>query len=199
MPQCPNCNAEVDANTSFTDPRDGQTYKTVKIGNQVWLAENFRYNCDGSYAYDDDKKNVKSYGRLYTWEAAMNCAPKGWHLPTKEEFDQLESWVDAHTDGAVGTALKSTTDDWKDDEEYEDYEDTPKGTDEFGFCALPAGFRYNNGDFSSLVDRALFWSASDDEIGSDHAYYRGLYCLDEVFHEFWGFKENAFSIRLVRD
>jgi len=191
MPKSPNCNAEVDSNISFTDPRDGRVYKTVKIGNQVWLAENFRYNCGGSYAYGDDGKNVKKYGRLYTWQVAMKCAPKGWHLPTNEEFAQLKSWVDAYSDNAVGTALKSTTDDWEDDE------GTPKGTDEFGFCALPAGYRCCNGVFDSLGSYAYFWSAS--ESGSDGAYCRSLDYCDEGFNENWRLKQYAFSVRFVRD
>jgi len=187
MPKCPNCNADA----SFTDPRDGQTYKTVKIGNQVWFAENFRYNCEGSFAYDDDEKNVKKYGRLYTWEAAVNCTPEGWHLPTKEEFDQLESWVEAHTDGAVGTALKSTTDDWEEDK------DTPKGVDEFGFCALPAGYRVGTDDFNFLGINAIFWSASEGDTG--HAFCRSLPYDFEVFDEYWLNEEFSSSVRLVRD
>lgn len=92
--------AELDTKSAgiFTDSRDGITYKTVKIGNQVWMAENFAYKpqsgkfggFDGNYwAYDDKASNIEKYGYLYDWATAQKIAPKGWHLPTKEEFETL--------------------------------------------------------------------------------------------------------------
>lgn len=100
------------ANT-FTDPRDGQVYKTVKIGNQVWLAENFRYKCEGSCVYDDDTKNIKKYGRLYTWDAAMKCAPPGWHLPTRKEWENLLGFVEANASSDLDIALMTKTVKWE--------------------------------------------------------------------------------------
>ena len=157
--------AEAKEDNTFTDPRDGQTYKTVKIGNQVWLAENFRYRCEGSYVYKNDAANLNKYGCYYTWNAAMKCAPKGWHLPTEEEFDILESYVNAHTDSDVGTALKATQG-WKNfvDPKGRHFE-AIQGSDEFGFNALPAGCSSSGRCYIDQGSWTRFWSSSVCDYG----------------------------------
>ena len=76
---------------TFTDPRDGKVYKTVKIGNQTWFAENLAYklNTPAFLSNNRDSSAVTKFGYFYTWEEAKQVAPPGWHLPGKEELDVL--------------------------------------------------------------------------------------------------------------
>ena len=67
------------------DARDNQTYQTVTLGDQTWLAQDLNYETDNSWCYDDDPENCDTYGRLYDWEAARTACPAGWHLGSDEE------------------------------------------------------------------------------------------------------------------
>ena len=119
---------------SFKDSRDGQTYKTVVVGTQTWMAQNLNYKTDDSYCYDDDDVSCSQYGRLYTWDAAMNACPDGWHLPTDAEWEVLRKAVDDGS-GNSGTNLKSGT--WG-------------GADAIGFSALLVGYRDDNGNYDGM-------------------------------------------------
>lgn len=141
-------------------------------------------------AYGNDNKNIKKYGRLYTWDAAMNCAPPGWHLPSLEEWNNLQSYVEANANAEAGTALKSKTG-------WEKFNGVPQGSDEFGFCALPAGCRYYDGSFGGLGEGADFWTSFEEN--DDEAYSPSLNFFGEDIPLGWAPKASASSVRLLRD
>lgn len=131
----------------LTDTRDDQTYRTVVIGSQTWMAENANFESHGIQTvrcYRNDSTNCKMYGRLYDWSTAHIACPDGWHLPDSSEWATLETAV-----GGVSTAgvnLKAASG-------WNIGEDNIVGTDIYGFSALPGG--YSAFDFQKGVNAFL--------------------------------------------
>ena len=133
----------------MTDSRDGQTYKTVTIGRQTWMAENLNFETEYSSCYNDSTKYCEKYGRLYSWYDAVDSAcPTGWHLPKTTEFETLFTAVGDSS--IAGVKLKSTSG-WFND---------GGGTDDYAFSALPAGYRVGDGTYQYEDVYAHFWSLS---------------------------------------
>jgi len=102
-------NTSYSQTDTLTDNRDGQTYTTVQIGNQIWTAENLNFKTDGSYCYANKTANCNKYGRLYTWETAKNVCPDGWHLPSDKEWMELETELGMNpADTAKGDTWRGT-------------------------------------------------------------------------------------------
>ncbi|MEM9981772.1 MAG: FISUMP domain-containing protein [Bacteroidota bacterium] len=92
----------ADQVSTFTDTRDSQTYRVIRIGDQIWLGENLNYETDdNSFCYDDNATNCTNDGRLYTWDAAQDAVPEGWKLPSEQDIDDL---VEELSGGETGLA-----------------------------------------------------------------------------------------------
>jgi len=161
---------------TFTDTRDGKIYKTVKIKNQIWMAENLAFKPDnGNYwAPVDNKNNVAKYGYLYDLQTANKVCPIGWHLPSKEEIDTLLQNVGGKGSNASNALI-------------------PTGNS--GFSALFAGFRNFNGtsaSFSSIGSGAFFWSSS--------AYFFYVWEKDAgVILSYTDVSKCGYSVRCIKD
>jgi uncharacterized protein (TIGR02145 family) len=138
----------------------GKAYRTTKIGEQVWMAENMNYGLKDSKCYDNKPANCTKYGRLYNWEMAKkNTCPKGWHLPIRGEWETL-----VNTAGGEEAAVRylMAMSGWDKmclgDSEEECY---VGGTDKYGFSALPGGLGIDY-DFSYVGAYSYWWSASDE-------------------------------------
>lgn len=154
---------------TLKDSRDGKTYKTVKIGKQVWMAENLNYKTKGSVCFDNKDGNCKKYGRLYTLEAAKSACPSGWHLPSMEEFKSLLDYM-GPDNSEWSRNLRANS--WD------------EGLDKYGFSALPAG-RYDSVSFDRLGNGADFWSSEVD--------IRTAYSLSFSKSDF-GARERSFDV-----
>ena len=189
----PNDNSTPEA---FTDPRDGQTYETVEIGNQVWFAENLNYETENSWCYNNDPDNGDTYGRLYTWEAALNACPDGWHLPGDEEWKTLEINLGMTQNQANITAYRGT-DQGEQMKSVSGWSDSGNGTNSSGFNALPGGLRHKDGSFGYEGRGALWWTAS--EHSDSKAWYRWLdYDFDQV-RRYYYFKTTGASVRCFKN
>ncbi|UII29811.1 IPT/TIG domain-containing protein [Fulvivirga ulvae] len=163
---------------TFTDDRDGQIYNVVKMGDQIWLGENFNLNTNASdstssWCPEDVAVNCDTHGRLYTWYVASEMAPEGWKLPSQADWEMLIS-----TAGGMSTAGKSLKE---------------------GSMGLQrAGNREDNGTFGTLGGYGNYWSSevnvneqtemSNFEISSSDA-------IDNYFLS----GKIATSVRLIKD
>jgi uncharacterized protein (TIGR02145 family) len=188
---------------TLTDGRDGKTYRTVVIGGKRWMAENLNYQpqTGKSWCYENNSSNCNKYGRLYDWNTARGVCPTGWHLPSRQEWDGLGQAVggvrEPDNNGNIdwkgaGTKLKSTGG-WNDNNDGA----SGNGTDDYGFSALPGGRRHSNGNFELVGDYGNWWTAT--ELGSGHAYYRGMHYSDDNVFEYNLVKDFAFYVRCVAD
>ena len=193
---------------TFTDSRDGNTYATVSIGNQCWMAENLRYDVPGNNTDTANSASSTTYGRLYDWATVMNGAttsssnpsgvqgicPSGWHLPSDAEWNELEMALGmpavdtANTGwrGTHGTGMKSTT----------GWNNSGNGTNASGFNAFPAGYYYS-GSFNYLGDYTNFWSST--EYSPTFAWSRYLYYGNTGVNRFNSNKTFGVSCRCTRD
>jgi len=139
----------VSAQGTFTDSRDGKKYKTIKIGEQTWMAENLNYDAKGSKCYDNKPANCTKYGRLYDGKTATAVCPKGWHLPSKAEWNALDKAVGGEE--VAGKKLKAGN----------GWNNGGNGTDNYDFSALPGG-GFSDGGFRDVGDLGAWWNASDN-------------------------------------
>jgi len=166
----------------LADSRDGgKQYAAVLIGTQTWMAENLNYDVPDNttdVCYGNDDSNCDKYGRLYDWATAMNnsasssanpsgvrgVCPEGWHLPSDAEWGALMQSVNPSctptgTCANAGTKLKADSPLWN---------SNGKGTDDFGFSALPGGYRYF--EFNNVGSLGAWWSSTEST--DSYAYRR---------------------------
>ena len=192
---------------------DGNYYNTIKIGNQIWMADNLKTTHyangdaipDGTgagdisgetdpkywFAYNDDLNNIYTYGRLYTWYTitdSRNVCPDGWHVPSDAEWTQLTDYLGGAS--VAGGKLKETgTTHWN--------SPNTGATNESGFTALPGGYRYYNGSFNFIGYYGFWWSSTEN--GATDAWRRDLYYNGAYFYRNNFNKKYGFSVRCVRD
>ena len=185
----------------IVDQRDGNTYKTIKIGNNVWMAENLRYSKDiplGTaksnkphvYYPNGNAENVSTYGCLYNWYAAVDACPSGWHLPTTSDWKQLKNAVGGDN---VGSQLACRAELWNDGALERN-----SMFGKSGFSVLPAG-SFEGKTYGNFGSFAYFWSATEYEYYSGNAYFRYVYYNYGGFVSNYCSKSDAFSVRCVKD
>ena len=212
------------ASKTLKDCRDGKVYRTVQIGEQIWMAENLNYRYLGSTADEDSSSfcyngapaNCDIYGRLYFWSAAMDSAgiiegstvedcgngskscdfkgmrgvcPQGWLLPGRDAMETLIKTMGGES--IAGYNLKSTT----------GWSHKGSGSDKYGFSALPAGYRVEDGHYAYEGEYTRFWTSYHNQYSPQGAYNMFLKYTDDIVHfsDVGGGRRNGFSVRCIKD
>jgi uncharacterized protein (TIGR02145 family) len=187
--------------------KDGNTYKTVKIGKQEWMAENLNYNTSkGSWYYNNDSTNGPKYGKLYEWETACKVCPDGWHLPSDSDWTQMIDYLVANgynydstkKGNKIAKSLAATTL-WNESSDTGAIGNDLSANNRSGFNALPGGYRYYNGHSYNLGDIGFWWTST--RVPFENVWYRWVYYLSGNKHIGRDLVADWFasSVRCVKD
>ena len=199
------------------DKRDGQMYRTVRIGSQVWMAQNLNHAVENSWCYMNSLENCSNYGRLYQWTAAMaldkayghslagehlgerhqGVCPDGWFVPTDKDMEILVHYV-AESNKAAGLASEEVGTSIRKESGWEENDEEILGTNRYGFGAVPAGYRDANGSFAFLGEEADFWVAGEDPNGTQAPHWYLYYANQNFSGEYRNLKTFAFSVRCIK-
>jgi uncharacterized protein (TIGR02145 family) len=192
---------------------DGNVYKTIKIGNQVWMAENLRtthyLNGDSlpnvtdniewrnlitgafcNYGNTNSLDTIATYGRLYNWYAvadSRNLAPKGWHIPTVIDWSILIDYLGGDT--VASDRMKETG--------SFHWESPNESDNSSGFTALPGGSRYLDKNCEEIGFYGVFWTMS--EYSETSAGFLYLFSWDSIVYGGINYKANGYSVRCIKD
>lgn len=198
---------------SIQDARDGQVYRVVPVGRQLWMAENLDFATDSSVVYEGNGRNGALYGRLYSWADALDlpdscnwnaCAlpthprgacPAGWHVPDTTEWRELEDTVAAATGvGLDGIArMLESRGGWFDADGV-----AHPGLDSVGMRILPSGNRYDDGVFNHIRERTFLHSATQNDASTAWARQITLDWTGVVGDYYYG-KGHMLAVRCVAD
>jgi uncharacterized protein (TIGR02145 family) len=188
---------------TLVDLRDGKKYRTVKIGNKIWMAENLNFEAENSQCYDDKDSNCQKYGRLYNWDAAMKICPAGWRLPDTADWNNLARAAGGQYNypeieflstywTVADKTLKSTT----------GWNDGGNGTNQFGFSALPGGeynpsraFGTERGLYNGIGSNGYWYTATENS--NDFSWY---WVIGKCRHAWMAIthKSTAASVRCIQ-
>jgi uncharacterized protein (TIGR02145 family) len=195
---------------------DGNTYKTIQIGTQTWMAENLKTTkySNGAligtttpstldifneitpkyqWAYNGNESNVATYGRLYTWYAvtdSRNICPTGWHVPSQAEWTTLATNLGGES--VAGGKLKETgTTHWQ--------SPNTGATNSSGFTALPGGYRGYWGPFSQIGLAGLWWSSTEYYYDTDAAEDWDVSNSSSSMFNAANSKQSGFSVRCLKN
>lgn len=192
---------------------DGNIYKTIKIGNQTWMAENLRtthyqngaeipnitYNEEWSnlttgaycnYNNTEDLDTIATYGRLYNWYAVddnQKLAPTGWRVPNIADWHELIEYLGGDT--IASNALKEVG--------IYHWKDPYKSHNGSGFTAIPNGWRYLNENSTQIGFYCSFWTASEYDLNKAGFLY--LFYFDSQVWKGVNYKQNGYSVRLIKE
>lgn len=187
----------------YIEDDEGNKYGFVVFGNQVWLKENLRVTKDAngnpveSYVYNNDPENENIYGRLYTWDAAMNgsrqekaqgVCPSGWHIPSDSEYKELEQFL------GMSASEANKENDWR----GAGIGTLMKQGGSSNFNAPLAGRRFPDGSFSQINNVEYIWTST--EYNDDAAWRRTLDMKsDKVGRWNTAPKNFAYSVRCIKN
>lgn len=178
--------SSLSGQTKFTDPRDGNIYKTITIDGVTWMAENLKYKSreGGSCYFENDLNNISHYGALYEWKSAIKACPAGWHLPSGREFQILNNYFDQ-------------------DQVWEKIESTS-----VSFGIQLAGMQDYEGTFTEMDESAYYWTSTEyDKSNAEYFCYLiindapviDLSRKDDVEEIHGTEKSNKYSVRCIKD